>query len=186
MLEMPYVLKIWLVNPPEWTILFCDLQIVVGIICQMANSASTAVYAHGDIKWYAIYKSVMNVLPLLLAYVSFVLGGQPYWLYIPMIVFWGIGGNIVIVKYAHKYCNLNLVNYISGVVYPVIKVTIAMLACGLILQIFIQESFVRLVLCCILTTIGMLFSVMYTGLTKQENEEISIIVSSIFKKISKH
>lgn len=182
MLEMPYVLKIWLVNPPEWTILFCDLQIVVGIICQMANSASTAVYAHGDIKWYAIYKSVMNLAPVIIAYLCFLMGGKPYWLYIPMIVFWGIGGNIVIVKYAHKYCSLDILNYITGVLSPVIKVSLVMLLCGIIVQFIMPESFLRLVLCCILTTVGMLVSVIYAGLTRQEHHEISLIVSSIYKK----
>lgn len=182
MLEMPYVLKKWLVNPPEWTILFCDLQIVVGIICQMANSASTAVYAHGDIKWYAIYKSIMNLAPVIIAYLCFLMGGKPYWLYIPMIVFWGIGGNIVIVKYAHKYCSLDILNYITGVLSPVIKVSVVMLLCGIIVQFIMPESFLRLVLCCILTTVGMLVSVIYAGLTRQEHHEISLIVSSIYKK----
>ena len=182
MLEMPYVLKIWLVNPPEWTILFCDLQIVVGIICQMANSASTAVYAHGDIKWYAIYKSVMNLAPVIIAYLCFMMGGRPYWLYIPMILFWGIGGNIVIVKYAHKYCSLDILNYITGVLLPVIKVSVVMLFCGIIMQFIMPESFFRLVLCCILTTVGMFVSVIYAGLTRQEHNEISLIISSVYKK----
>lgn len=181
MIEMPYVLKIWLVNPPEWTILFCDLQILVGIICQMASSAATAVYANGDIKWYAIYKSVMNASPVILAYICFMFGGQPYWLYIPMILFWGIGGDYVIVKYASKYCNLSVRDYTLGVVFPVIKVSVAMLASGMLLHSFMPESFLRLTLCCILTTIGMFISALYMGLTKQEYSEMSAIISSIHK-----
>lgn len=181
MIEMPYVLKIWLVNPPEWTILFCDLQIVVGIICQMANSASTAVYAQGDIKWYAIYKSVMNASPVVMAYIAFLLGGAPYWLYIPMIIVWGIGGDIVIVKYANKYCNLGIRNYTLGVVFPVMKVAVIMLVCGMFLHSFMPESFLRLILCCVLTTIGMLLSVFYIGLTKQEYGQIQLIIGSFIK-----
>ena len=97
MFEMPYILSLWLKNVPEWTVTFCVLQLVQTIICQMANPAATAVYAQGDIKGYAIYKSIMNILPLFLSFVSFKFGASPIWLYIPMIVVWAIGGDIVIV-----------------------------------------------------------------------------------------
>lgn len=38
-IEMPYILKIWLKEVPDWTSLFCVLQITQAIICQMASSA---------------------------------------------------------------------------------------------------------------------------------------------------
>lgn len=182
MLEMPYVLKIWLVTPPQWTVLFCDLQIIVGIICQMASGASTAVYAKGNIKWYAIYKSVMNALPLILTFACFKMGGAPYWLYIPMIVVWGIGGDIVIVKYANQYCNLSVQNYIYSVVFPVIKVVAAMLVLGFIVQYSFTESFLRLVLTCIATTTGMFLSIAFLGLSKLEYDKLSTKWSSLQKK----
>ena len=176
MIEMPYVLKLWLVNPPEWTILFCDLQIVVGIICQMANSASTAVYAQGDIKWYAIYKSVMNASPVILAYVSFVLGGQPYWLYIPMILIWGVGGDVVIVRYAKKQCGLAVRQFLIGVVTPVLVVTIAMVTFGYAIKFAFDESFLRLVITCIMTTVGMVVALLLFGITHEERTSVYAIL----------
>lgn len=182
MLEMPYVLKLWLVNPPEWAVLFCDLQIVVGIICQMASSASTAVYAKGEIKWYAIYKSVMNALPVVLAFIFFKFGSAPYWLYIPMIIVWGIGGDIVIVKYANLYCNLNIRNYIFSVLFPVFKVVIVMLVCGFAVQYALTESFLRLVVSCLATTAGMFLSIALFGLSKLEHDTLSTRLSSLHQK----
>lgn len=167
-IEMPYVLKIWLVDVPEWTILFCILQIVVGIICQMANSASTAVYAQGDIKWYAIYKSVMNILPVILAYISFALGGAPYWLYIPMVVFWGIGGDIVIVKYAQKQCGLPVIQFVKGVLSPVLGVSVVMLLMGTLMTVLFEESFLRLLSSCVMTTVGLAISLLSFGMSKEE------------------
>lgn len=99
-LEMHYVLAIWLKEVPEWTSLFCALQLVITIICQMTNSAATAIYAEGNIKWYAIYKSVMNLAPVLLTYIAFTFHGAPYWLYVTMVAIWAIGGDCVILCYA--------------------------------------------------------------------------------------
>ena len=105
-LEMHYVLAIWLKEVPEWTSMFCCLQLVITIICQMTSSAATAIYAEGNIKWYAIYKSVMNFAPVLLTYIAFTFHGAPYWLYITMIAIWAIGGDCVILHYARKQCRL--------------------------------------------------------------------------------
>lgn len=101
-LEMHFVLAIWLKEVPEWTSLFCALQLVITIICQMTSSAATAIYAEGNIKWYAIYKSVMNLAPVLLTYIAFTFHGAPYWLYVTMVAIWAIGGDCVILCYAKK------------------------------------------------------------------------------------
>ena len=166
--EMPYVLKIWLVDVPEWTILFCILQIVVGIICQMANSAATAVYAQGNIKWYAIYKSIMNILPVILTYVSFALGGAPYWLYVPMVIIWGIGGDLVIVRCAQKQCGLPVMEFVKGVLTPVVGVSVVMLLMGTLITCLFEESFFRLLSSCVMTTIGLLISLLLFGMSRDE------------------
>lgn len=73
-LEMHYVLRIWLKDVPEWTAMFCCMQLIVTVICQLTNSAATAIYAEGNIKRYAIYKSIMNVLPVCFTYLAYTLG----------------------------------------------------------------------------------------------------------------
>ena len=167
-IEMPYVMQILFVEVPDWTVLFCRLQIIVGVITQMAESASSAIYAQGNIKWYAIYKSIMNVLPLIIAYISFALGGAPYWLYIPMVVVWGLSGDIVIVRYAQKLCGLSVKHFFKSVLAPVLGVAIIMLLMGCSIMFILDDSFLRLLACCLLTTLGMLISFFSFGLTKEE------------------
>lgn len=172
MIEMPYVLQLLFVEVPEWTVLFCRLQIIVGIITQMAESASSAVYAQGNIKWYAIYKSLMNLLPLIIAYVSFALGGAPYWLYVPLVVVWGIGGDVVIVRYAQKLCGIPVMVFIKGVLTRVLGVSIVMLLMGCSVMWFIDEGFLRLISCCILTTFGLLLSLLSFGMSNEERSRV--------------
>lgn len=181
-LEMPYVLSVWLKKVPEWAVLFCILQIIQGIICQMANSASTAVYAQGNIKGYAIYKSIMNILPILITYLCFVFGGAPYWLYVPMILIWGIGGDIVIVKYANKLCGLSVSNFLRGVIVPVIGVALVMLFMGYMIRFLLDEGLLRLVLCCLLTSIGMVVSFFLFGVTDKERCEINQMKNKIIHR----
>lgn len=171
-IEMPYVLQILFVEVPDWTVLFCRLQIIVGVITQMAESAASAIYAQGNIKWYAIYKSIMNVLPLIIAYISFALGGAPYWLYVPLLVVWGIGGDVVIVRYAQKLCGIPVMVFIKSVLARVMGVSIVMLLMGCSVLFLLDESLLRLILCSILTTLGLLLSLLSFGMSNEERSRI--------------
>ena len=167
-LEIQYVLRIWLKDVPAWTALFCVMQLTLSVITQMANSAATAVYAQGNIKEYAIWKSIMNASPVLLTWLAFSIGGGPYWLYIPMIVVWGIGGDMVIVHYAKKNCGMSVRDYFANVVWPVGGSVVLMFLCGAVPVLLLPESFGRLILTCVATTVGMGIAAATFALTKVE------------------
>ncbi|MBR0029848.1 MAG: hypothetical protein IJP93_04225 [Bacteroidales bacterium] len=183
MIEMPYVLRLWLKDIPEWTVLFCILQLVQTIIVQMAGSAATAVYAQGQIKWYAIWKSLMNAAPVILTYIAFKAGGGPAWLYIPMIVVWGIGGDLVIVAYAHKLCGLPLGDYLRGCVLPLAGIAACMLLFGYLPSLLMEKGFLRLLLCALLTSVAMLVSLWTIGVDAKERE---ILIEPLNKLIHRN
>lgn len=184
-IEMPCILKLWLNNVPEWAVLFCVLQLIQTIICQMASSAATEVYAKGDIKGYAVYKSVMNFLPIVITYIAFKFGGSPLWLYLPMIIVWGIGGNMVIIHYAHTKCNLSIHHYLNEVVLPVFLVTLVMIMFGSITLLSFRPSLLRLISTCCMTTFGMLISILLWGLSYDEKQYLKMLCASVLDKYRK-
>lgn len=167
-LEIRFVLDIWLKEVPEWAKLFCVMQLVQSIIVQMASSAATAVYAQGDIKNYAIWKSIMNAMPVLLVWIAFSIGGSPIWLYIPMIVVWAVGGDIVIIQFAKRKCGLILKDYLMHVFAPLVITVFSMLICGSLSMLLMSESFVRFVITCLATTFGMFISAWFFAVTQDE------------------
>ena len=181
-IEMPYILHLWLKDVPEWTIVFCRFQLIQTMLLKMADSASTAVYATGNIKRYAIYKSIMNIIPLVLVYIAFRLGGSPVWLYIPMIAVWAIGGNIVIIHYASHLCGLSVRSYGRYVLAPCFSVIATMFIAGYLPLIWLDSSIWRALLCAMATTIGMFVSMWSIGLTSVEREVTLHILSHITHK----
>lgn len=169
-LEVNYVLRLWLQDVPDWAAVFVVMQLIQSIITQMANSASTAVYAQGDIKAYAIWKSVMNAMPLILTWIAFRVGGSPIWLYIPMIVVWAIGGDIVIIYFAKRRCGLNISEYASKVLLPLVYTSSMMVLFGLVPVLLVEESFVRLCSTCLVTTLGILSAGFLFAFSKEEKE----------------
>lgn len=181
-LEISYILKIWLKDVPEWAELFCVMQLAMGVLTQMANSAATAVYAQGDIKQYAIWKSIMNTLPVFATWIAFSIGGSPIWLYIPMIVIWAIGGDIVIIYYAHNKCYLDIKRYFKQVFFPLLGTTIVMLLLGIVPVLLLKEGLVRLAITCGATTIGMLFSALWFAVSKEDKSRLWGGIQSLLKK----
>lgn len=175
-LEIHYILGLWLRDVPEWTALFCAMQLVVTIICQMPSSSATAVYAEGHIKWYAIYKSIMNVLPVILTFIVCHIGGAPYWFYIFMIFVWGIGGDIVIVYFAHRQCGLRISEFLRSIVWPVVSICVAMAIIGYFPRLLIKESFMRLAITTTFTTLVFTFSVWMFILRKEEKTKILLLI----------
>ena len=183
-LEMDYILSLWLGSVPKWASVFCILQLIQTIICQLANPAATAVYAQGDIKWYAIHKSIMNILPLVFTYISFKMGASPYWLYIPMIAFWALGGNIIIIKYAHKKCDLDVSEYFRFAVLPVVFIIVVMLVMGYTVQLIIDStSIYRMILTLCITTMTFGLSSYYIGLNDRERNSVKCALSSRIKHL---
>ena len=180
-IEVQYVLGIWLKDVPVWAAIFVVLQLVQSTIAQMASSASTAVYAQGDIKCYAIWKSVMNAMPLFITWIAFRIGAGPIWLYIPMIVVWAIGGDVVIVYYAKRNCGLRLVDYINSVAVPLLGTASIMFLFGGLSYYLISAGFMRFVVTCIATTAGMLASLALFATTEEERTIITSMIDNMLR-----
>lgn len=183
MIEMDYILNVWLEEVPEWTSIFCKMILIQTIIIQMANPAATAVYGQGEIRGYAIWKSVMNIAPVILVYIAFMLGGSPMWLYIPMIVVWAIGGNIVILLYAKMKCRLSLKSYTAKVIKPIVLVGVVGLLIGLIPSMFLESSFLRLIYTIIFCSVSIIMVLWFCGMDATERDSIKNIMKNVkYKK----
>lgn len=172
MLEMPYILGVWLKTVPPWACMFCVLQLIYTIIAQSAASASTAVYGSGKIKWYAIWKSMMNLLPILVTALCYWAGMSAAWQYIPMIIFMGVGGNVAIVYYAHVLCGLPIDGYMRRVVWPVVGVAVVMTIIGILPVLLLPSNLARLIITGCFTSLGMLISMWLIGLSRSEKNTI--------------
>ena len=180
-IEAPYILELWLKDVPQWSMTFCVFQMTMIIITQMAQPLAISIYGMGNIKAFAIWKSVMNILPLAITFICFKCGGSPIWLYIPMIVVWAFCGDIVVVAYAKSFCKLSIIEYIKNVVLPVSGITITMFALGMCVHWGMTEGFLRLTLCFIATSTGMVASTFLFGLSVEERNTIHGIIKSRYK-----
>lgn len=152
-IEMPYIMKIWLHNVPQWAVLFCQLQILRTIIEQLTISLGNTIAAHGVIKSYSKATCILNIMPLLLTWLLFKFDFAPYWMYIVWITCWSIIGGGLKLYYCNKLCGLSYKEFFKVVFSPCLIITILTLSIGIVVRQILDESLLRLFIVCICTSL---------------------------------
>lgn len=78
LIEMPYILALWLPDVPLYTVEYCRLVLIEFLIMQLYPGLVRAILATGDIKLYEIGYSVIILLPIPLGIIFFKLGFVNY------------------------------------------------------------------------------------------------------------
>ncbi|MCL4102579.1 lipopolysaccharide biosynthesis protein [Fibrobacter sp. HC4] len=142
--EAKYVLTLWLKNVPQWTVIFCCLQLVRSLINQLLALFVNCVYASGKIKKYCIIKSCFNVLSIVAMYLCFSFGGAPYLSYIVLFVFIEVFGGGTIMFFMSENFGYSLVSYIKKILVPCISVFVISICVGYLINSLMNESLLRL------------------------------------------
>lgn len=183
-LEMPYVLHLWLDNPPEYTVGFCRLVLLSTLLYMITSGLSTAVDATGNIKWMYICLGSLHVLNLPIGYLLLYNGFSAY------SVLW-----LVVCEEMICMCaRIGLARYIVGisvnavlkkVIQPVTITTGLTLFIGVIIIYSLESCFIRLVVTFMSCMVASLASVWYYGMEPPEKERIKSIICNIKYKLVK-
>lgn len=118
-LNTPYLLNIWLVNPPDYSIIFCRLIIVCSIIDAFTGPYYCAIMATGMIKLYQIYISINFCLDLFVIYALIKMGVSPDYLFYSRIATRGILNMFVGIYFMKKTLKFDVHNHIVKVIKPI-------------------------------------------------------------------
>lgn len=75
--RIEYIMKLWLDNVPEYTVIFCKLILVNALIDAVSGPLSTSAQATGKIKLYQFVVGFVLLLNLPIAYLVLYWGGSP-------------------------------------------------------------------------------------------------------------
>jgi Na+-driven multidrug efflux pump len=172
LLEAKQILGIWLVNVPDYTIIFVQLSLIMGLCDCMGSAGYTACMATGRIKYYSIIITSIAILEFPLAWIFFAGGCQPFAAYYTYIVV------KIIVLVARMFLlkrmvGLNIGMYLQGVFLPVILVSLVASLLPIAVVNAMAPSLLRIIVTAIVSTVSASFTILYIGMTK--NERVMII-----------
>jgi O-antigen/teichoic acid export membrane protein len=145
MVEMDYVLKLWLQDPPPYTATFCQLMLIMFMIDQLTVGYMVAVSAHGRIAAYQATLGTLAYMNLPLAWLFLKFGYTPTSVVVAFIitsvilslgrVFWG-----------RRLLGMSVNRWLTDVVLPCTVVATISTFAALASVWWLQPSFSRLVL----------------------------------------
>lgn len=78
LLEIDYILSIWLTEVPQYTSAFVQIMLIKTIIASLMSGIPTIIHASGRIKWFQLTSSVAVLMCLPIAYLLYSLGYPPH------------------------------------------------------------------------------------------------------------
>lgn len=182
-IETPYILKIWLSKIPDWTILFCRLQLIRILIELVTLSIAYNIYAVGNIKAYTKTKSFINISPILLTIIMFYYKFPPYTMYIVWILCWNIIGGYVILFYAKKNVGISLSEYFKAVLFPCILTSSIIFTSTFGFTYLFSQGIIRLFFIIIISSLLHFVIVWNLGMNDYEKKIFVSIKDKILKNI---
>lgn len=177
--EMPTILKLWLKNIPENTVIFCSLSLCIALMQQLFIGLFSAFQALGDLKRYVIICEGIIILNLPIGYLLLRLGLPAYSILLSLMVIEGVAG-IAKMLIIRRMVDMPIKEYINRVVLAVIKPTlITIIVVSAIIYFFNFEY--RFIFTVFASTCVLAISIYYTSLEEDEKDMIMSLLTKFVK-----
>ena len=172
LVEMPFLLDIWLKDVPEYTAIFATLMLVNALLEGADYPVMMAIQANGDIKWYQIIVGCIQLLLLPIAYLFLKFGTFP-----PQIVFYlSIAISILAffarMYFARKLVGISISDITVHALLPMLVVTLIPRAAALGVRHLMPESWLRLLCVGLTSTVILGLTAWGLGMTRSERETV--------------
>ena len=168
-IEMAYVLKLWLSDTPKFTVIFSQLILMLTIVAQYSSGIQSSIQSVGRIRPYFFTVSSILLLNIPVAYCLLENGFPPPYA-IVCFIFTEFLSLITRLLFARKYVGISLRDYFSKVV---LKTVVPMFSAAIpvcLIHILMPESFLRLLSVCMLYAAIYLVIVWLFAFNKSERD----------------
>lgn len=177
-LNMEFVLGVWLKNYPPDTAVFCLLCLIFCMIDSLVSPLWTAAQIDGDIKRYQIVTGLIILMNVPLSYLFLALGFYPYVVFVIQIVLCVLGV-VYRVAYLHRRSILDYKDYLRHVVVPILAVVCVSLPPLYVITLFL-DGLDRFVITLPMILMIVCPAVLYLGMDLNERNKV---VSIVFKRL---
>jgi len=179
--EMEYVLKLWLHESPPHTAMFCQLMVGAFLIDRLTIGYMSAVNAYGKVAAYQTTLGTILLLTLPLAWFFLKLGFPPTSVGVAFVLTMA-GCSMGRVLWLRHLFNVPIRNWLMGVVLPCFYVTTSAMFAALIPSLLTAPSFLRFIIACCASVI---IAALVAWLFAFDKQERTFIVDNILKIIER-
>lgn len=186
MVNLEYLLSLWLGTVPVYTKEFLFLALIAALINSMSRPLVTAMQATGRIKVFQISICIVMMSELPLTYITLKLGYQPYMAMIPTITVVTIGLFIRFILLKKLIRSYSLKYFTLQIVIKNMLIAIGCLILAHLIQLFFSENtFINFILTSFITLIITFLGIYIFGVSQKEKNIISNKIRNYIKHKNK-
>lgn len=179
-IEIDSILHLWLGNAvPEYANTFAVLVLIDMLICTLNAPVTQVTFSTGNIKTYQIVNSLINLFLLPVCWLFLKMGYDASSVFVISIVF-SVFNQIGCHYCMKKVFSYSVREYLSSVVIPLAIITIVLPICPFLLSKYMDTSFLRLALICLVDVVVSALLMWYLILKKHEKQ---VVVDNIHSRI---
>lgn len=177
--EMDYILKLWLKQPPVNTAVFCQLILLTFVVDKLTVGNMIAVNAYGKIAFYQTTVGTILVLTIPVSWIFFKLGAPEISIGFAFLITMSMVsiGRVLWTRYLF---GIKVKEWINNVFLPVFVVGMLSLISAILLQNFMKTSLVRLLSISLVSVFVLLVSSWLYALNADERA----FLTTIYKRFS--
>lgn len=175
-IEMDFLLRLWLYKVPPYTIIFTRLILVNSLADCMGGTINTAALATGKIKYYQLFSGIVLLLVIPLSYISLHLGYPPEITIIIAIVF-SIIALFVKLYILKTILNFSMLEYLHQVVFYNIMITLIASVIPVFVYLQMSNSFVSFLIVIVTAVISSITTIYFLGLKNEEKIKVRCFIS---------
>lgn len=183
--EGNFIVTLWLKNPPNWTVIFCQLQLATCIISVLFSPVYYGIVATGKNKLYALQDSFLMLLSLPIIYFFLQAGYSPLVPFIVLIVIELIKSNLYVYILKRNLPDYKISFFYRKSVLPCFLVAMLCMSLTLVCSLlFKQSGWLRFIFVCLSSTLSIII-MSYTLLLSKSHKQIfkkrirSIFISTV-------
>lgn len=184
LLEMPYVINLWLKNPPESVVLFARLALIDSLITAISLPLMTAVRATGRIKIYELTLGSILIISFFVSWGILRLGAEAYSVMIVAIVA-TILMLVLRLILLNRILNFPVFRYIKKVILPISIMSLISSVLSYIISYSLLESFVYFCISILSSLLIASICMYFMVFDKIERTKIKNIITSKISKINR-
>lgn len=182
MIEAEYILKLWLGIVPEYTIIFVQLTLVIGIVDALRMPMNTSIHATGNIKKFQIYEGGVSLLILPIAYIILKMGMPPVSVFIVQLIMF------ILIQYIRVLIvcptiHMLKIEYFKRVIIDSIKIILPVVVFIYLIKVYISfhNDFIEFLVLGCLSTVSTLYFTYIWGIDSNMRKKINQKLQSRFK-----
>ena len=181
LMQLEYILNLWLVEVPDNTILFCQIIIIHALIMSLNRPYVMAIHATGNMKQTNV---TAGVILLLVIPISYILLDNGFSIITPLIIYMiaTILCFMIELYYLKKWINVSVISLFRNTLLPVSMITIISIIPVYLMMDLYENSFIKFLLITFFS-MSIVFVLSYTiALNKEEKIKIKTMIKNKIKR----